>query len=299
MDFKKVEEISNGIIIKDVENFELHHIFDCGQCFRWTRQENGNYIGIAFNRVIEVEKKEQDAIIYNTTMEDFENIWLHYFDLERDYSYIKETLKKDDILKKSVEFGNGIRILNQDPFEILISFIISSNNRIPMIKRAINNISKTWGKPVEYKGVIYYTFPTLEDFSKASLEEIENMGVGFRAKYIKDTINKVKDSLEHKAGEFNIYEIKNLDDDQCHKALQNFSGVGPKVGDCIMLFSMEKHSAFPVDVWVKRAMQYFYLAPDVSLKKIRDFARDKFGDLSGFAQQYLFFYARENNIKIE
>lgn len=307
MDFKYIEEFKDGVIIKEVKNFELPHIFDCGQCFRWERQENGNYIGVAFQRVIEVEKRGNDVYLYNANKDDFNNIWLEFFDLNRDYSDIKNELSNDEILKKSVEFGHGIRLLKQDPFEIVISFIISANNRIPMIRRAINTISSKWGKTLSYNGKTYYAFPTLEDLSKLSLEEIEACGVGFRAKYIHDTISKIcKFKEEAKVckmlseGEINwdLIYIKSLSDDECHKALQNFSGIGPKVADCIMLFSMEKYSAFPVDVWVKRAMQHFYLAPDVSLKKMRDFARDKFGDLSGFAQQYLFYYARENNIKI-
>lgn len=307
MDFKYIEEFKDGVIIKEVKNFELPHIFDCGQCFRWERQENGNYIGVAFQRVIEVEKRGNDVYLYNATKDDFNNIWLEFFDLNRDYSDIKNELSNDEILKKSVEFGHGIRLLKQDPFEIVISFIISANNRIPMIRRAINTISSKWGKTLSYNGKTYYAFPTLEDLSKLSLEEIEACGVGFRAKYIHDTISKIYKFKEEakvckmlSEGEINwdLSYIKSLSDDECHKALQNFSGIGPKVADCIMLFSMEKYSAFPVDVWVKRAMQHFYLAPDVSLKKMRDFARDKFGDLSGFAQQYLFYYARENNIKI-
>ncbi|MCY6484361.1 DNA glycosylase [Clostridium aestuarii] len=292
MDFNYVEEFQDGIIIKDVRNFELTHIFDCGQCFRWKRQENGNYIGIAFNKVIEVEKKGNDVIIYNTNEEDFQNIWCQYFDLYRDYSSIKEILSKDEILKKSIEFGNGIRILNQEPFEIIISFIISANNRIPMIKKVINKISEQWGEKIIYKDMVYYTFPKVEVLKDCTIEEFEKCGTGFRGKYIKDTINKISNK------EIDVDYIKNLDDDMCHKELQKLSGVGPKVGDCVMLFSMKKYSAFPVDIWVKRAMQHFYLAPDVSLKKIREFARNKFGEFSGFAQQYLFYYARENDIRI-
>jgi N-glycosylase/DNA lyase len=169
-----------------------------------------------------------------------------------------------------------------------------------MIKRAIDNISKKWGKEIEYKGKTYYAFPTVEEFAKVSMEEIESCGVGFRAKYIADTVEKIYKSMckEYKQ-EYDLKFIKLQSDDACHEALQVFNGIGPKVADCIMLFSMNKHSAFPVDVWVKRAMQHFYLAPDVSLKKIRDFGRNKFGELSGFAQQYLFYYARENNVSVE
>lgn len=292
MDFKRVEKFADGIIIKDVKNFELSHIFDCGQCFRWNRQENGNYIGVAFGKVIEVEKKDEDVIIYNASEEDFENIWRDYFDLNRDYGALKESLSIDPLLKKAVEFGRGIRILKQDPFEMVISFIISANNRIPMIKRAINTISQKWGTPVQYKGDTYYTFPDVNALKECTLEEIEACGVGFRGKYIKNTLDGILNK------EINLEFIKAQDDDNCHMQLQRLSGVGPKVADCIMLFSMEKYSAFPVDVWVKRAMQHFYLAPDISLKKIREFGRDTFGELSGFAQQYFFYYARENNIKL-
>ncbi|MCD3351183.1 DNA-3-methyladenine glycosylase 2 family protein [Clostridium botulinum D/C] len=292
MEFNYVDKIENGIIIKDVINFELPHIFECGQCFRWNRQENGNYIGVAFGKVVEIEKKGNDVIIYNATEEDFEKIWCDYFDLDRDYSTIKEILSKDELLKKSVEFGLGIRILKQEPFEIVLSFIISANNRIPMIKRAIEKISKRWGKKVQYKDKDYYTFPSVEMLKECTIEELSECGMGFRAKYIKNTIEDII------YNGLNLEYIKSLSDDDCHKELQKLSGVGPKVADCIMLFSMQKYSAFPVDVWVKRAMQYFYLAPDVSLKKIRDFGRNQFNPFCGFAQQYLFYYARENNIRV-
>lgn len=293
MDYRNIESFNEGIIIKDVENFELDHIFECGQCFRWNKQDNGNYIGVVYGKVIELEKKDNDVKIYNINEDEFNKIWCDYFDLKRDYTAIKQKFQKDPLLKRSVNFGHGIRLLQQEPFELTISFIISSNNRIPMIKRAINNLSMKWGKEIEYRGETYFTFPTEADLERASLEEIQSCGLGFRSKYVKDTVNKVH------SGEVNLEFIKAQSDDVCHEELQKLSGIGPKVSDCIMLFSMQKYSAFPVDVWVKRAMQFFYLAPDVSLPKIRIFARDKFEDLAGFAQQYLFYYARENNIKIE
>ncbi|QAT39294.1 DNA glycosylase [Clostridium sp. JN-9] len=299
MDFHSAESIENGVKVTSVKNFELPHVFDCGQCFRWNMQANGSYIGVALGRVIEVEKKENDLYIYNTSMKEFNELWINYFDLNRDYSAVKETLSKDPLLQKAVDFGYGIRLLQQDEFELTVSFIISSNNRIPMIKRAIENISKKWGSEIIYKGEKYYTFPTIQSLKNASLEDLQNCGVGFRARYIADTVEKIYESNKEEYKQFDLKTIKKLDDDDCHKALQNFMGIGPKVADCIMLFSMEKYTAFPVDVWVKKAMIYFYMAPDVSLKKIRDFGRDKFRELSGFAQQYLFYYARENKIQIE
>jgi len=283
MDYKSIESFNEGIIIKGVDNFELDHIFECGQCFRWNKQSNGNYIGVVYGRVIEVEKKDTDVKIYNVNEKEFNDLWCDYFDLKRDYTVIKEEFQKDPLLKKAVNFGHGIRLLQQEPFELTISFIISSNNRIPMIKRAINNLSKKWGKAIEYKGEMYYTFPTASNLEKASLEEIQSCGLGFRARYVKDSANRIY------SGDVDLEFIKAQDDDICHEELKKLNGIGPKVSDCIMLFSMQKYSAFPVDVWVKRAMQFFYLAPDVSLPKIRAFARDKFEILAGFAQQYLFY----------
>lgn len=292
MDFETVEAFKDYVVIKNIKNFELDHVFECGQCFRWNKTETGSFIGVAFGRVIEVEKQGNDLVIYNTNEKDFNNIWLEYFDLNRDYTKIKEELSKDELLKKSVDFGKGIRILKQEHFELLISFIISSNNRIPMIKRAIATISEKWGEKIKYKDKVYYSFPTIEKLYDKTIEDFEKCSTGFRAKYIANTCENVYKNngiLEH---------IFSLSDDECHTELQKFTGVGPKVADCIMLFSMQKYSAFPVDVWVKRAMMHFYVAPDVSLKKIREFGRDKFGNLSGFAQQYLFYYARENNIEV-
>lgn len=307
MDYIKTEESDNLVVIKGVKNFNIKQVLECGQCFRWERITDNNYIVVAKRRVIEVIQNDDEVIIENTNMEDFNNIWIDYFDLNRDYSSIKEELSKDELLKKSVEFGYGIRILNQDPFEMLISFIISARNSIPSIKKTVNKISEKWGDEIEYKGKTYYAFPTPKQLKDATLEEIQDTGASFRSKYIISTIKNVNDAIEARSNskltddliKYDLEHIKSLSSDECHIALQNFMGVGAKVADCIMLFSMGKHSAFPVDVWVKRAMIHFYLAPDVSLAKIRVFGREKFGELSGMAQQYLFYYARENSIKIE
>lgn len=309
MDYKNIKEHDDYIVIEDVKNFKLKQTFECGQCFRFEKINDTNYIIVAFERVIELKEDENNIIIYNSNIDDVKNIWIDYFDLERDYSEIKQELAKDELLKKCVEFGHGIRLLNQDSFELLISFIISARNSIPSIMKTINKISAKWGSEIEYKGKTYYAFPTIDQIKDASLEEIQETGASFRSKYIVDTISNVYESKQaklegnsQKADELKKYDlnyIESLSDDECHTALQEFKGVGAKVADCIMLFSMRKYSAFPVDVWVKRAMIYFYGAEDASLNKIRIFARDKFKDLSGFAQQYLFYYARENKIKID
>ncbi|KGG81256.1 8-oxoguanine DNA glycosylase [Caloranaerobacter azorensis H53214] len=288
----KVVEEKDRVIIEKLEDFEPEHIFECGQCFRWNREEDGSYTGVAHGKVINVKKENKAIVFSNTNLKEFNDVWFEYFDLGRDYSKIKKELSKDAILKRAVKYGYGIRILKQDVWETLISFIISANNRIPMIKRAIENLSQKYGEFIgEYNGKKYYSFPTADVLSKSTVEAIKDCKTGFRAKYIFNAAAIVSSK------QMDIYRLKNLATEDAKKELMLFAGVGPKVADCIMLFSMEKYDAFPIDVWVKRVMEHFYLKKDTKLKDIQKYAQNKFGEYAGFAQQYLFYYARENEIK--
>ncbi|ENZ00645.1 DNA-3-methyladenine glycosylase [Clostridium thermobutyricum] len=298
MDYKDIKYLEDKVILEGVKNFNIKQILECGQCFRWDKVGEMNYIIVAFGKVLEILQEEDKVTFLNTNKEDFEKIWFKYFDLDRDYDAIKAALSFDDTLKSSVEYGYGIRLINQEAFELLISFIISARNSIPSIKKTILKISQRWGNEIQYKGNIYYTFPTPEMLKDATEDEIRETGASFRSKYIVDTVKNVNDDLNNPDGTYNLERIISLSDDECHTALQAFKGVGAKVADCIMLFSMGKQSAFPVDVWVKRAMMHFYNAEEGSLNKIRIFGRTKFGQYAGFAQQYLFYYARENGIKL-
>ena len=288
----KAYEKDNCVILEGVADFDPKHIFECGQCFRWHKQEDGSYTGVAKGKVINVAKIDNKIYLNNTNLEEFNSIWYNYFDLGTNYTEIKNTLKNmDEYLDKATDFGWGIRILKQDGWEMLISFIISSNNRIPMIQKAIENLSRNYGQHIgNYDGKDYYAFPTPEELNKVSQEEIRACQTGFRDKYIKSTTESVVKNNE------NIPEYTSLSTDECIKELTKFNGVGPKVADCIALFGMTKIDTFPVDVWVKRVMQEFYVEEDMSLPKIRKYALDKFKDLSGYAQQYLFYYARELGI---
>lgn len=288
----KIYEKDNKVILEGVSDFDPKHIFECGQCFRWKDQGDGSYTSVAKGRVINVSREGDTIYLKNTNLEDFNNIWKDYFDLDTDYSKIKNELRNmDEYLEKATEFGWGIRLLRQDPWEMIISFIISSNNRIPMIQKAIKNLSREYGTYIgSYEGEDYYDFPTPQQLSKASIEEIRACSTGFRDKYIKSTTEEVIKNND------DVYSYRNLSTEDCIKELLKFNGIGPKVGDCIALFGMQKYDTFPVDVWVKRVMQEFYVEDDMSLPKIRKYAIDKFGDLSGFAQQYLFYYARELGI---
>lgn len=282
-----VYEKDNSVVVENVKDFELKHIFECGQAFRWNEESDGSYTGVARNRAINIKKISDNITINNTHMDEFKNIWEEYLDFQRDYGKIKETLSEDEVLREAIKFGEGIRILRQDEWEILISFIISANNRIPMIKKAIRAISEKWGKPLIYDGRTYYTFPSPEEMSTATVDDLEKCNTGFRAKYIKETTRMILEK------EIDLFQLKNYGYYDARQELIKLPGVGPKVSDCILLFSMGYYEAFPVDVWVKRVMQHFYMTPDVSLKKIENYGHDIFQGLAGFAQQYLFYYARE------
>ena len=194
MDYKSIKSCNDYVMIEKVKNFKLKHIFECGQIFRFEEIAEGNYIVIAFGTLIELKEQDNNILIYNSTEEEVKNIWIKYFDLDRDYSVIKQELSKDTLLRESVDFGYGVRVLNQDPFEMLLSFIISARNNIPSIKKTVNKISTKWGEKIEYNGKTYYAFPNINEIKDATLEEIQETGASFRSKYILDTINNVYNS---------------------------------------------------------------------------------------------------------
>ncbi len=294
MKYTIIEE-KDKIILKDIKNFNPKHIFECGQAFRWYVEEDKSYTTIAYGKVINVKKENNDIILSNTNLQDFNNIWYHYFDLGRDYDEIKKELSKDPILAEAIEFGEGIRILNQEPFEMVISFITSANNQIPRIKKSIELMSKHYGEKIKtdenFSGLEYYSFPTSEGLSKARSEDLKEVcKVGFRGERIVETANIIA------KGELDLNSIYNLTRDEGKELLMTLPGVGPKVSDCILLFAFNKDDAFPVDVWVKRVMEHFYLKEDTNVKLIGSHGARIFGRLAGFAQQYLFYYARELGI---
>ena len=217
-----------------------------------------------------------------------------YFDLKRDYKKIKEELSKiDENMKTSIEYGKGIRILNQDLWETIISFIISANNNIPRIKGIIEKLSKKYGKELEFEGKKYYTFPTPKELENVTVEDYRSLGLGFRDIRLYETTKMI---LEKKV---DLQELrKNPNTFEVREKLLTLSGVGPKVADCILLFSdLKRFEVFPIDVWVRRVMNDLYIKnPDetkVSKKQIEKIANKKFGNLAGLAQQYLFYWRRE------
>ncbi len=279
--------------INNLSDFELDHIFECGQCFRWKKEIDRSYTGVTKFGVINI-KKEKNSIIVdgNFNGETEENVLTFltdYLDLLCNYSEIKKLLSEgDNNLQKAMEYGYGIRILNQDPWEMLISYIISAANNIPRISKTIENISKEYGQKIEYKGKDYYLFPTPQALSKASIEDLRRLNLGFRDKYVYNATKLVI------SNEVNLNEIMMMDYQAAKKALTQIDGVGDKVANCILLFSMKKTEAFPVDTWIKKVMSELY-NESKDIKKIATFAEKKFGKYGGIAQQYLFYYMRSNN----
>lgn len=286
----KIIEKDNMLVIEDIKDFNTTHIFDCGQCFRWNKEEDGSYTGVVSGKVINVSQLGTKVIFDNLTLDDY-HIVKDYFDLDTDYEKIKEKVSTDDIMKKAIDFGCGIRILNQDEWETMISFMISANNRIPMIKKVIENLSCKFGNFItSYRGRDYYSFPTPEQLAEAPVDKIIECKAGFRAPRIKDAAERFLNERD------TIYDLKNKSYQEGLDYLKTYSGIGDKVANCILLFSMKQFDTFPVDVWVRRVMQTLYVDKDTSDKEIRRFAEEKFGDFSGYAQQYLFYYARELNV---
>lgn len=296
--YKGIKEEKNSVLVYGLRDFELKDIFECGQCFRWNPEEDGSYSGVAFGRAVNIlyekegDREEGTLIIRNSTAEDFENIWKKYFDIERDYGQIKEELSEnDEIMAKAVEYGRGIRILNQDEWETLISFILSQNRNIPLIKKSIEEICRRYGEPVyDFNGNIRYAFPRPEVLADVSEEELSECRLGYRARYVTETSKVIAGETDR------LYSMTKASYKEALDYLTGLCGVGPKVANCILLFSMEKYESFPIDVWVRRLMSALYGTDENNLKEIREYSDKKFGRLGGFAQQYLFYYARENNI---
>ena len=276
------------------DSFELADVFDCGQCFRWNIENDGSYTGV-FKKIVLNVKKIDDEVIFNGvnygTTDSIEEI-NHYFDLNRNYDELKSKLEKiDDYMKNSIEFGKGIRILNQDLWETIISFIISANNNIPRIKGIIDRLSEKYGEKLEYAGKEYYSFPEPIALKDVSVSEYRSLGLGFRDIRLFETTQKVLNN------EFDLNGQGNLDTATVYKNLLELSGVGPKVADCILLFSdLKRFDVFPIDVWIRRVMNDLYIHNDdeakVSKVQIQKLADEKFGDLKGLAQQYLFYWRR-------
>lgn len=274
----------NGAADLTVDCFEPRHIFDNGQSFRFFPCGADAYEGVAFGRYLRVEKTPGGALLYPCGGQDFETVWRRYFDLDRDYSSLFSSCA-DAALERGREYGCGLRLLRQEPFEMLISFIISANNNVKRIRGIVARVCELCGQPFMFEDRVFYTFPAPEALAGVSDEALADCGCGYRAPYVRKSAQAVADG-------FSLEGVSALPYGEAKRALQTLPGVGPKVADCVLLFSLGFYDAFPADVWIKRALRehYGYAGSEA---QIHDFARRQFGRYAGIAQQYLFFRQKE------
>ncbi|MBQ1195018.1 MAG: DNA-3-methyladenine glycosylase 2 family protein [Clostridia bacterium] len=268
-----------------VEYFSTEAVFDCGQAFRFLPVEGSahecEYGGVAFGRYISVAQDGDTLTIYGATEDDLEKIWIPYLGLDFDIDMARnDILSRSDnpALREAVEYGKGIRILRQEKWETLCSFIISQNNNIPRIRGLIGTISKALGNLIETPLGEMYSFPTPEAIVDAGVDALREMKFGFRAPYIYDAATKVA------SGEIDLEAVASAETtSEAAEMLMKIKGVGPKVAACTLLFGFDRTDAFPVDVWVKRVIEKYFPAP---------FDAASLGAYAGLAQQYLFYYER-------
>jgi len=282
--------------IQNIDSFELNHIFDCGQCFRRNQQPDWSYTWIFWNNILNVQKKS-DSVIFSWFIDwDIQTIITQYFDLDRDYDKIKSKLSKiDNYMKESIEYWHGIRLLNQDLRETIISFIISANNNIPRIKWIIERLSQKYWTEISRNWKSYYTFPTVGQLKDVSISDYRKLWLWFRDVRLYETTRMILD------WKIDLNSLYKNDTQTVKNQLLNLSWIWPKVADCILLFSdLKRLEVFPIDVRVRRVMNELYIHnPDeikVNKNQIQKFAREKFWDYAGLAQEYLFYRARTQKL---
>ena len=271
-----IRDTGSGVSVSGVSDFDLPRIFECGQCFRWNADENGVYTGVAFGRAARIEKRGGEILISGSA-EDFENIWRGYFDLGLDYAAIRQSLCINDYMCEATAFGAGIRILRQDMWEALCSFIISQCNNIPRIKKIIETLCRLYGRPFSEIGGDFFSFPDAGTLAGLSPDDLAPLRCGYRAPYIISAARAVSE------GRIDLDALSKGDPDTALRTLKTLNGVGDKVANCAVLFGLHMLDAFPVDVWMKKAIRN-HCGPD--------FDPSVFSPYAGIAQQYMFYYER-------
>ncbi len=267
-------ELNGKIKISPVRDLDLAQTLDCGQSFRWIQQSDGSFKGVAYGKSVTVRLENEDMYIENADKADFENIWYNYFDFMLDYGKIREEISASHpVLREAARYAPGIRILRQEPYEALCTFIISQNNNIKRIKGIVQRLCENFGEKLSDGE---FAFPTAEKMSKLTPDDLAPLRAGFRSRYLVDAAQKVY------SGEVNLEKCRTCNYEQARGDLMKITGVGVKVADCTLLFGLHRIEAFPVDVWMKRAMA----------KLFPGMTAEDFGEYAGIAQQYIFHYSR-------
>lgn len=264
-----------SILFKNITDLDLLQTLDCGQCFRWTLQADGSFRGVVRGRAVRVLLQDDTLVIDGADEADRE-MWRDYFDLDLDYSAVKRELCAiHPTLAEAARYAHGIRILNQEPFEALISFIISQNNNIKRITGIVGRLCENFGEPI---GQGQFAFPTPERLAGLSPDDLAPVRAGFRHRYMIDAAQKVM------SGAVNLNALRTLPYDKARAELMQITGVGVKVADCVLLYGLHRLDGFPLDVWMKRAMSVLFPTLEPS----------DFGRYAGIAQQYIFHYSRNH-----
>ena len=278
-------EIKNGTLtVRGIDRIDIERSCACGQSFRWKKDGDG-FVAPALGRVVRVCQNDCDISIYPCKKGE-EKDWLTYFDLDRDYAAIEKRLSVDEQLSMCIGSASGIRVFAQEPFETLITFIISANNNIGRIAGIVERLCALCGEKAEFDGKEYYLFPKPESIAALEESELVRIGSGYRAPYIKKSAAII-------AGGYQLEKLRDMPLDIARKELLKFPGVGPKVADCVLLFGLGHTDAFPVDVWIGRAMSEIYFDGESPKKKQLEAAIRALGSESGIVQQYIFHYARQ------
>jgi N-glycosylase/DNA lyase len=276
-------KLDNAVRLGSLDEIDPVKTFECGQCFRWNAGENGVYTGVAFGRAARVWAEGSDVYISGNT-DDYINIWYDYFDLARDYTALINAAALDAYTKKAADFGAGIRILRQDRWEALCSFIISQCNNIPRIKKIIETLCRLYGDELFFYGNKYYSFPSADRLASLEIADLEPLKCGYRAEYIINAAKAVS------SGVIDLDKLAEAGYKEALAELMTLTGVGKKVGDCAVLYGLHIQDAFPIDVWMKRALDRHYP---------KDFDPAVFGKAAGLIQQYIFYYIRSSDSKMK
>ncbi len=269
----RFRQIGSDLLLTELQNFDPFVSCECGQCFRFYQSGAEEYTLFAQGRSLKIARQNGGWLFSDINEAEFREKFFDYFDLGRDYGAIIDSFSFDKTATLAARAGNGIRIFRQDPFEALISFIISQNNNIPRIKKIIEALCALLGEASNG----FYSFPTAEKIAAAGVEGLAPIKSGFRAKYIFDAASKVA------SGRLDLQKIAKMPYDEAKAELLKIKGVGEKVANCVLLFGFNRLGAFPVDVWVKRVLEKYYPP---------EFDPTVFGEYAGIAQQYLFYYER-------
>lgn len=280
--YMKALNYKSSIVLQDLQHFDLKATLECGQAFRWQARPDGSFVGVVGRRMVHAKQKGNALRLWPMDMQRFEGYWKRYFALDQDYAAMLSGVPKDPFLQRCLEGCHGLRVLNQPPFETLISFILSANNNVARIRGIIERLCRRFGKRLRGGGE-YYAFPEPQALAGASVEDLQAIGAGYRAPYVIGSAQSV-------AAGFDLEALRALPYPMAKQALRTLPGVGPKVADCVLLFSLGHTCAFVQDVWIKRVMQRVY--GESERRAVERFALERFGNYGGIVQQYLFHYAR-------